>query len=51
LMEAMQLDKKTEHGRLNFVLPTKIGHVKTVAGCSPTDVAESIEAVSCGLVP
>jgi 3-dehydroquinate synthase len=46
LMEAMQLDKKTEHGKLNFILPTKIGHVKSVAGCSPTDVAQSIEAVS-----
>jgi 3-dehydroquinate synthase len=46
LVEAMQLDKKTEHGRLNFVLPTKIGNVKTVAGCSPSDVAESIQAIS-----
>ena len=47
LMEAMQLDKKTEHGKLNFVLPTKIGHVKTVTGCSPSDVAKSIQAISC----
>ena len=44
LMEAMQLDKKTEHGKLNFVLPTTIGNVKLVAGCDLRDVAASIES-------
>ena len=30
LIAAMQRDKKVEHGRLRFVLPTKIGHVELV---------------------
>lgn len=30
LLAAMQHDKKVEHGKLRFVLPTKIGHVELV---------------------
>lgn len=30
LIAAMQRDKKVEHGRLRFVLPTRIGHVELV---------------------
>lgn len=32
LLAAMQRDKKVEHGRLRFVLPTRLGHVELVAG-------------------
>ncbi len=31
LLAAMQRDKKVQHGRLRFVLPTKMGHVELVA--------------------
>jgi len=30
LLEAMNRDKKVEHGKLRFVLPTKMGHVELV---------------------
>jgi len=30
LLDMMQRDKKVEHGRLRFVLPTKMGHVELV---------------------
>jgi 3-dehydroquinate synthase len=30
LLVAMQRDKKTEHGRLRFVLPSRLGHVEIV---------------------
>ncbi|MEQ1824639.1 MAG: 3-dehydroquinate synthase [Pirellula sp.] len=43
LIEAMQMDKKTEHGKLNFILPTRIGHVQSVSGVSIPDVRTSIE--------
>lgn len=32
LIRAMQKDKKTEHGKLRFVLPTRMGHVELVSG-------------------
>jgi 3-dehydroquinate synthase len=32
LMAAMQRDKKVEHGKLRFVLPTRLGHVELVSG-------------------
>lgn len=38
LLRAMQGDKKTEHGRLRFVLPTRLGHVELVAGVPEADV-------------
>jgi 3-dehydroquinate synthase len=43
LIEAMQLDKKTEHGKLKFILPTSIGHVQSVDQCSEHDILASIE--------
>lgn len=43
LLNAMQLDKKTEHGRLNFILPTRIGHVKTVSGVAAELVTSAIQ--------
>lgn len=30
LLSAMDHDKKVEHGRLNFVLPSRLGHVELV---------------------
>jgi 3-dehydroquinate synthase len=39
LLSAMQRDKKVEHGRLRFVLPTQIGHVELVDGVAAEDVA------------
>jgi len=41
LMEAMQSDKKTEHGKLNFILPTRIGHVQQVTDCDTTDILDA----------
>jgi len=32
LIAAMQRDKKVEHGRLRFVLPSRLGHVELVGG-------------------
>ena len=32
LIRAMQKDKKTEHGKLRFVLPSRLGHVELVSG-------------------
>lgn len=31
LIQSMQRDKKTEHGKLRFILPTKLGHVELVS--------------------
>jgi 3-dehydroquinate synthetase len=42
LVEAMQLDKKTEHGKLNFILPTRIGSVRTVSNCEYADIRGAI---------
>ncbi len=38
LLAAMQRDKKVEHGRLRFVLPTRMGHVELVGGVAGEDV-------------
>jgi 3-dehydroquinate synthase len=40
LIRAMQKDKKTEHGKLRFVLPTRLGHVELVSGV-PSDLVRS----------
>ena len=42
LVEAMQWDKKTEHGKLNFILPTRIGNVRAVSNCQYADIAGAI---------
>lgn len=39
VMAAMQRDKKVEHGRLQFVLPSKLGHVELV-GDVPANLAK-----------
>lgn len=38
LIAAMANDKKVEHGRLRFVLPTKLGHVELTSGVPIEDV-------------
>jgi 3-dehydroquinate synthase len=43
LYDAMLRDKKTRSGKLNFILPTKLGHVERVEGVSPTAVQHVLE--------
>ncbi|MBC8868811.1 MAG: 3-dehydroquinate synthase [Planctomycetes bacterium] len=38
LLDAMQRDKKVAHGRLRFVLPTRMGHVELVSDVPEGDV-------------
>ncbi|MEZ6069541.1 MAG: 3-dehydroquinate synthase [Pirellulales bacterium] len=38
LLALMSRDKKVEHGRLRFVLPTRLGHVELVGDVPPDDV-------------
>lgn len=40
LLDAMLRDKKTRSGKLNFILPTKLGHVERVEGVSPSTLQE-----------
>ena len=37
-IRVMGRDKKVEHGKLRFVLPTKMGHVELVGGVPADDV-------------
>ncbi len=37
-------DKKTVHGKVHFVLPDRIGHVKIVSGIEPALVQRAVEA-------
>ena len=30
MVEAMKRDKKAEHGKIRFILPSRIGHVELV---------------------
>jgi len=43
LLAAMQHDKKVEHGKLRFVLPTRMGHVELVGDVSPDLVLEILQ--------
>jgi 3-dehydroquinate synthase len=45
LYDAMLRDKKTRDGKLNFVLPTKLGHVERVEGVLPSAVELVIETM------
>lgn len=38
LLAVMRRDKKTEHGELRFILPSRLGAVETVAVPTPTEV-------------
>jgi 3-dehydroquinate synthase len=42
LLAAMQRDKKAEHGRLRFVLPSRLGHVELVGDVAEADVREAV---------
>lgn len=43
LWELMQRDKKVEHGKLRFVLPSRMGHVELVGGIERAQVVAAIE--------
>ena len=45
MYDAMSRDKKVAHGRLRFILPTRIGHVDLVADVDPAMVRRAIEHV------
>ena len=38
VLRVMSRDKKVEHGKLRFVLPSKLGHVELVGNVAPDDV-------------
>ncbi len=42
VLETMMHDKKVEHGRLRFVLPSRLGHVELVGDVDPKDVLASL---------
>ncbi|MBM4002869.1 MAG: 3-dehydroquinate synthase [Planctomycetes bacterium] len=42
LIGAMRHDKKVEHGRLRFVLPSRLGHVELVDGVEDVRVREAL---------
>jgi 3-dehydroquinate synthase len=42
LLQAMQSDKKVEHGRLRFVLPSRLGHVELVGDVAPPQVLAAL---------
>ncbi len=44
LLAAMSHDKKVEHGRLRFVLPTGLGHVELVSDVDGADVRAALRA-------
>ena len=44
LWQAMQLDKKVEHGRLRFVLPRRLGQVELVPGISGEQALQAMRS-------
>lgn len=42
VLRVMARDKKVEHGKLRFVLPTKMGHVELVGNVPPDDVRAAL---------
>ncbi len=42
VLKTMMHDKKVEHGRLRFVLPSRLGHVELVGEVDPQDVLASL---------
>jgi 3-dehydroquinate synthase len=44
LLTAMSHDKKVEHGKLRFVLPTRIGHVELVGDVAEQDVRAALKS-------
>ena len=43
ILRAMAHDKKVEHGKLRFILPSRLGHVELVAGVAPEAVRAALE--------
>jgi 3-dehydroquinate synthase len=43
MLQAMQLDKKTEHGVLHLILPTRMGHVQSFREIPSAEVAGAID--------
>ncbi len=43
LIQAMGHDKKVEHGKLRFVLPTRMGHVELVGDIAESDVRNALK--------
>jgi 3-dehydroquinate synthase len=43
LLDVMSRDKKSESGRLRFVLPTRLGHVKLVGDVDESDAQAALE--------
>jgi 3-dehydroquinate synthase len=43
LIQPMAHDKKVEHGKLRFVLPTRLGHVELVSDIDVADVQAALE--------
>jgi len=43
LVDAMQKDKKSAHGKLRFVLPTRLGHVELVSNVARELVAAALD--------
>ena len=43
ILATMMHDKKVEHGKLRFILPTRMGHVELVGGVEPGDVQAAME--------
>jgi 3-dehydroquinate synthase len=44
ILAVMGRDKKVEHGRLRFVLPTRMGHVELVGDVDPEDVLAALNS-------
>jgi len=45
LWDAMLLDKKSRDGKVNFLLPTKLGTVEKVEGVPPGAVQAALESM------
>jgi 3-dehydroquinate synthase len=46
LIELMYHDKKAEHGKLRFVLPSRLGHVELVRDVAIEDIEAVLEETS-----
>lgn len=46
MWEIMQHDKKVEHGKLRFILPTRLGHVELVEGIERSQAIHAIQAAN-----
>jgi 3-dehydroquinate synthase len=44
ILDAMMHDKKVQHGRLSFVLPSRLGQVELVGDIAPADVRAALKA-------